>query len=104
MKVLLKVTPEDIWIGKPRSSEYCPIARALPRCIREQYPDMTPEWVEVNESISIKFSDTTGGKNYKTINSYEELDDFINKFDAGDTVLPFELEIEFEEELMEDEL
>lgn len=100
MKVNLKVTQKNIDEGQDGADD-CPIALAL--------KDALPAWdeVEVDGNIRLNLMEPMDGYLYRheyllrNKEQVEKISEFVGKYDGGKKVEPFELELDFEEQVYE---
>jgi len=78
MKRIVYVTQRDIKLGKNRSYSFCPIARALKRIFKRK-----EVWVGMSTAT------LTRGERIRCMKLPQNVIDFINNFDKGIEVKPF---------------
>lgn len=86
--MLIKVTQEDIDLGKPRSYQYCPVALAVVRACNRAV-----EYVSVGFGVVDVY---LLPREHLMARYPAEVNTFIGNFDRGATVAPFEFELPLE--------
>lgn len=105
MSIVVEVTKDDIRQGVRKDACQCPIAIALRRAIKSQIEDSTgiePEdiGVEVVDSGDIRYwNHNISGEDFNLFPVDEEdlyeIKNFIENFDLGNDVVPFNVELEY---------
>lgn len=98
IKVKISVTAEDIEHGEKQNCRFCPIALASFRSFRESLIGHDYFYCEIHEIILVNIR---GRRAFVSENLTEDVLNFIDDFDSGKEVSPFEFEAVFEERPMQ---
>ena len=98
IKVHVSVEQKDIVTGVPKDGEKCPIACAFERALREaQYPVYEICIEDSHEGFMFRMHGSPSNVDkYISIDENEIVDAFIQNFDNGRPVIPFEFDVELE--------
>lgn len=90
LKVLVKVTQDHINKGKPKSNCDCAIALA----IRSMLPTVVVPYGLSRVGVYYRWARVFSSRGWVYPDLPREAQDFIIKFDSGQSVSPFEFELE----------
>jgi hypothetical protein len=92
---LVRVLDRHIAEGKPRSECECPVALAVIEALAADGVTAEAGTVEVDYYDVFVVDGETGGRRYRATLPAEAAD-FVDNFDDGDPVVPFEVELTWE--------
>ena len=87
----VSITNEDIDNGRPDHTCLCPIAIAIERALRKRGLDIRGVQVEASH---VEIAYYAGGIRWRRITLPQEARTFIERFDYGTEVEPFEFELQ----------
>lgn len=88
MKLLVRVTAEDIAEGRPRSGEYCPVALAFKRALAKEHillKGVTISYLKASYSAEL---DRCGYRIWESAQINPRMRQWIKDFDKGLDVKP----------------
>ena len=104
MSIIVEVTKDDIRKGVRKDSCNCPIALALRRAVISHLEDSTGEIID-NIAVEVDARDIRFWNLYESDDEYNlfpvddedwcEIKDFIENFDLGNDVEPFNVELKY---------